>query len=106
MIKTMFLVPSRDNDGRPFASTAWRTLNRRLMASFGGYTVTAGVRGAWEFEGRVYHDLSRQYVVVLGSWNQFPAWLDVVGWVQDEFQQEAIYIEVNGQPEIWRPLSG
>ena len=104
MIKTMFLVPARDNDGRPFASSSWRSLNGLLVATFGGYTVTAGVRGAWQFESRIYHDISRQYVVVLASWNQFGAWLEVIGWVRDEFHQEAIYIEVNGQPEIWRTV--
>lgn len=103
MIKTMFLVPVRDNAGRSFPKSTWRRLDRQLMLAFGGFSAIAEVRGAWESQGRVYRDVSRQYVVALDSWNQFSAWLDVVGWVRETFHQEAIYIEVNGQPEIWRP---
>jgi hypothetical protein len=106
MIKTVFLVPVRDNAARPFSKATWRSLDRRLMAAFGGFTVISQVRGAWESQGRIYHDVSRQYIVVLNSWNQFSVWLDIVGWARETFHQEAMYVEVNGHPEIWRPEGG
>jgi hypothetical protein len=102
VIKTVFLVPVRDNEGRRFQPLAWRALKQRLISDFGGYTLTHGVQGAWRDEGLVYEDLNRQYTVVLSSWGQLAAWLRTVSWVRETFRQEAIYIEVEGHPEIWR----
>jgi hypothetical protein len=31
---------------------------------------------------------------------EFPAWIAIVVWVRDRFQQEAVYIEVAGIAEI------
>ena len=99
MIKTLFLVPIRDNEGRPFPRSFWRELRERLL-EFGGFSMTDGVSGVWQHGGRTCQDLSRQYVVSLASWRQFPAWLDLIQWVRVTFRQEAIYIEVVGIPEI------
>ena len=94
------LVPVRDNEGRRFTESAWRELQRRLMAEFDGYTRRTGVVGAWAAGGQVYRDTSREYTVVITSWEQLPAWLSIVRWARERFRQEAIYIEVAGVPEI------
>lgn len=101
MIKTMFLVPLKDNDGVPFSGDDWGMLEERLLTMFGGYTDGGVVRGAWTSqEGRVYRDESRCFLVALESWAQFPYWLDIVRWAREHFRQEAIYVEVAGIPSI------
>ncbi len=99
MVRTLFLVPLRDNEGKPFPRRLWRELRERLLV-FGGYTRIAGVVGEWRSIGRVYRDRSYQFVIALESWKQFPAWLELVQLVHSAFRQEAIYVEVAGQPEI------
>jgi hypothetical protein len=38
--------------------------------------------------------------VSLTGWRQLPAWLIVVEWALERFDQEAVYIEVAGIPEL------
>lgn len=102
MIKTVFLVPERDNSGRRFTPRQWRHLEERLLR-FGGLSRLAGIRGAWQYQGHTYRDLSRQYTVSLQSWRDFDAWLATVEWAREAFEQEAIYIEVAGIFEILGP---
>ena len=99
MIKTVLLVPVRDNEGRPFPRSAWRALEEQLL-QFGGFSRSANVAGVWASGNRIYRDVSRQYVVALTSWTQLPAWLVTVQRVRGLFRQEALYIEVAGIPEI------
>jgi hypothetical protein len=99
VIKTVFLVPLRDNDGRPFAESDWLALEARLL-QFGGFSWIDNVAGIWQASGRVYRDVSRQYTVSLKRWIQLPAWLEIVLWVRTHFRQEAIYIEVANVPDI------
>jgi hypothetical protein len=103
MIKTHFLVPVRDNAGRPHSRGLWLELEQRLITLFGGYSRVTGIHGAWEYEGRIYRDISRGYSVSLERWTLLPVWLDLVRWARQAFQQEAIYIEVAGVPEIIGP---
>jgi hypothetical protein len=103
MIKTMFLVPVRDNAGEPFPESAWFALEERL-ARFGGFSWRAGVTGVWSAGGQIYRDRSREYTVSLESWTQPAGWLDVVRWAGRRFRQRAMYIEVAGLPEVlWSP---
>lgn len=63
--------------------------------------MTPNVYGQWVDErGRVYRDRSRAYTISLSGWRQLPAWLELVAWVQSRFEQDAVYIEVNGAPEV------
>jgi hypothetical protein len=99
LIKTLFLVPIRDNDGKVFPKRAWRELEDRLRM-FGGFTRLGLVEGEWtDAAGRIYRDRSRQYGSVL-SVRDLAAWLAIVTWVQERFGQEAMYVEIAGQPEI------
>lgn len=101
MIKTLVLVPIRDNDGQAFSPADWDLLERKLLERFGGFTGGGMAEGAWSDEtGKVYRDISRRYEVALSSWNQLPDWLDVVRWIRVHFRQIAVYVEVAGIPEI------
>ncbi|CAA9369362.1 MAG: hypothetical protein AVDCRST_MAG68-5338 [uncultured Gemmatimonadetes bacterium] len=54
-----FLLPLRDNDGRPFPSAEFDRVNRELTDRFGGVTayLRSPARGAWrEDGGDVTHD--------------------------------------------------
>jgi hypothetical protein len=103
MIKTVFLVPMRNNTGRDFPESSWRVLEWQLTTAFGGFSARAGVQGTWVSGGRTYHDLSREYTVSLTSWRRLAAWLTIVEWALRRFEQEAIYVEVAGIPEILEP---
>jgi hypothetical protein len=99
MIKTMFLVPTFDNRGRPFPRSFREQLEERLL-EFGGFSALPGISGVWRAGDRIYRDVSDQYAVSLQSWKEMPRWLEMVAWVQWRFRQEAIYVEVAGVPEI------
>jgi hypothetical protein len=100
MIKTLFLVPERDNEGKRFGRARWEHLEHRVMQVSAGFSYRAEVHGTWQSDGRVYRDVSREFTVSLQSWQQFPSWLALVEWIREQFQQEALYIEVAGLPEI------
>ena len=57
MIKTTFLIPETDNDGRPYSKATWRELERRLFHRYGAFSLVSGVRGVWQFQGRVYEEV-------------------------------------------------
>lgn len=102
MIKAVFLLPERDNDGQSFPQSAWDRVEERLVRLGRGYTVAYGQKGVWQAGGRRYTDVNNAYTVLLRSWEQLGAWLDVVRWARAEFRQEAIYVEVAGLPEVLR----
>jgi hypothetical protein len=99
VIETVLLVPERDNDGGLISPRLWLELERRLLR-FGGLSRTDGVHGAWQSGKRLYRDVSRQYVVALGSWWDLPAWLRIVDGARAAFAQEALYVKVAGVPEV------
>ena len=98
MIKTLVVIPRRDNQGRPYPWPVWQELHDRLTL-LGGYT-RAPSEGEWVAQGQRYRDRSYSYTVSLDSIKQLPAWLDIVRWAQQAFSQEAMYVEVAGQPEV------
>lgn len=101
MIQTVILIPLTDNDGEPFPSSIWHQLQESLLTLAGGYSEEGPVSGAWRDQnGRVYRDKSLRYTVSLNSWTQFPEWLRLVDDLRKLYRQEALYIEVNGSPEI------
>ncbi|MGH2354932.1 MAG: hypothetical protein ACRDJN_25255 [Chloroflexota bacterium] len=99
MIKTVVLIPIRDNAGRRFPQSLFLSLEERLL-QFGGFSQTRNVVGAWQADGHTYRDVSVQYTCSLRSWLHLHAWLDVVLWAREQFRQKALYIEVAGVPEI------
>lgn len=99
MVKTEFLIPKQDNEGHEYPDSYWSELEEQLL-QFGGFTWTDGQVGAWRSRGKVYAGVSRRYDVDLPSWTLLAAWLEIVRWVARRFNQEAMYIEVAGVPEI------
>ncbi|MGH2583378.1 MAG: hypothetical protein ACRDJE_00520 [Dehalococcoidia bacterium] len=99
MIKAVVFVPIRSNQGHTFPRRAWQDLLAQLQR-FGGVTVEPAVSGRWLSGGRWYDESMLPHVVALTSWRQIPVWLAIVEWAQAHFEQEAMYIEIAGQPEI------
>jgi hypothetical protein len=98
VIKAVVFIPARSNAGRPFPRTVWDALIERLER-FGGYTRGPRQIGAWHDGARWYREANFPFTVVL-SVRDLAAWLDLLAWVQEVFEQEALYVEVAGQPEI------
>ena len=113
MIEAVAFVPVRSNDGVPYPRSFWRRLEESLIEDFGAFSRLSDVRGVWvdlpETPDRgiappvTYRDTSRQYVVALLSWSQFPVWLRAVDWILLETGQKALYIKVAGIPDVLRP---
>jgi hypothetical protein len=104
MIKTVLYLPIADNARQPFTKAEWKALEDRL-AQFGGYSTQVNIRGVWVDEGVRYEDENWAYTVALQSVRQLPAWVEVVEWALDTFRQEALYVELNGAPDIVRKQS-
>lgn len=100
MVRTVILVPLKDNSGKVFPNNHWHELEQQLLQLAGGFSREGPVDGTWTDGERVYKDRSRRYIVALDSWTKLPDWLAAVKWAKDRFNQEAMYIEVNGAPEI------
>jgi hypothetical protein len=98
VIKTVLYVPVLDNEKRPFPDETWRQLEG-LLFRFGRFSWLEDVKGVWQDDGETSRDVSRQFVVSLDSWTQFPAWLELVREAKALFRQKAMYVEVAGVPE-------
>lgn len=97
------LVPVADNDGRLFRPHVWAELEIRCMAVSGGYNVQLGIQGVWVDTDRyTYRDTVNAYTIALISIRQLSAWVALVEWVLVILRQEALYVEINGVPEIVR----
>lgn len=59
-----------------------------------------GVRGAYEADGKIIENESREYIASIRSWSSLPAWLKVILWAKELFGQDFIYVEVVGVPEL------
>jgi hypothetical protein len=105
MIKTLVLMPERDNGGAAYVPAVWQGLEARLAREFGGFSRRSEVIGVWHAAGRTYQDASREYTISLTSWRQLAAWLTIVDLARGEFQQEALYVEIAGVPEILSDVS-
>lgn len=99
MVKTVFLMPERDNENRPFRRGQWKELHNRLLALADGFNWTAGVHGVWMHEGKIYSERCRRYEASMRVL-ELPKWLEIVQWAKAEFGQIALYLEINGAPEI------
>ncbi len=104
MIQTRFYIPVRDNDGAAFTPTEWAALERFLYESFDGFTHERTVRGASRsVSGRRVDDISRVYVVLLGSLAQLPEFVRALEQIRMDFRQETIYVEIERIAEIFGP---
>lgn len=84
------LVPCRLNDGSKVSKKDFKRLERRFLDTFGGYTDAGRVSGSWKNEeGRVFHDVTRKYVLAAEDIDKVEA---IAKEVAHDWQQEAIYI--------------
>ncbi len=101
MIKARLLVPLTDNTGAAFSEAHLWRLAEQIVETFGGFTSDRELDGAWSSpDGRLHLERVREYEVALDSWFQVAAFLDLARWARAHFEQEAIYLEINGVPEI------
>lgn len=106
MIKTAIYLPEANNDGQPFLDSVWAEVQHRLVAAFGGFTTQAGLSGTWVARGgRVYSDRNIAYYVSVGV-RQLPEWVAFAEWALAAFEQEAMYVEVAGTPEVLEASGG
>ncbi len=102
MIKTIFLAPETDShrDHARFSPDLFADLEQRLEHLFGAYSVEAEVRGVWRDDyGVVHYDTNFRCTIAL-SVLQFPAWVELIQAVARAFNQDAIYVEIAGQPDF------
>ena len=63
-----YVVPTADNDARPYTVDHFRKWSMALIGYAGGYTDTGGAMGAWaDSDGKLYQDHSKLYLVGIGD---------------------------------------
>lgn len=101
MIESFFLLPRADNDGQPFTDQQIKHLRETIIDQFGGLTVEENTAtGFWKEGQELYKDNNDKYLIALESLQQIPELLQLVKQVRQDFDQEAIYLNVNGIVEI------
>ncbi|MBW1878821.1 MAG: hypothetical protein JRI25_20465 [Deltaproteobacteria bacterium] len=101
MLGIELFIPLADNDGRRFGDDHHAAFEAGLAAIFGGCSRLPGaVIGAWEHEGRTYHDDSVVYLVALPSLLDGGKVRQAVEVAKRHYRQEAIFIRYLGQVEI------
>ncbi len=95
----VFHCPVNFNDGEPIPAAQLDSLEKLLCQRAGGFTVT-DAQGAWEYEGQVYHEPVRRYMLGLPE-AQIPALADEIeALLKGDYKQIAVWIEIDGEPEI------
>jgi hypothetical protein len=88
------LIPLVDNDGVPFADTAFADFEDFLITTAGGFTRHGDVEGAWKSpDGRVMRDRSRSYVVTVPENFTDRTASSIDQYVRRQFRQQAAYVE-------------
>lgn len=103
MIKAAVLIPTRDNEGKPFSRRDWLFVEDAFIALCGGFSRETGRFGGWAHEGRLYREPQVRYIAILASWRQVPSWLELAERIRVRFRQIEISIEVAGLPENLGP---
>lgn len=105
MIKAIVLIPLRLNDGTLVpVGTVIEFYARVFALSPSGHTRRPGASGSWrDDDGSVFTDDLTEFIFALPSWRDVSAFLSLVDWARVEMQQEAMYIEVMGVPEVLGP---
>lgn len=93
-VKFSFLLPLFDNAAQPIPASDWDWMCNELVIRFGGWSLDGKVEGSWldRKSGRVYHDESVRYVVVVEE-SAVASFLAFLGEVKARFQQEALFVE-------------
>lgn len=94
MKRTTFIIPKQDNQGNKFPTKLIAEIRREMLEQFGGYTVRE-VKGAWlGDDGKIYHDESWEYTIVMDEADvpKLEKWLAKI---RDLLSQEAMWLEVS-----------
>ena len=104
-IRVVLPIPRYDNLGRRFRARHWLRWEAHLRGVSGGFTRLQGTAiGVWVSpDATSFVDRSRIHLLALRSWQQLGAWLRVVEFARQLFEQEAMYTEIARVPEILPP---
>lgn len=104
MFYARLFVPVADDAGARFAKADWLELEGRLLTRLGGFHIEGERRGAWRSDsGREDHEVSRVYAIALDSVRQISDFIAIADWARQHFREEAIFVEIDGRPEILGP---
>jgi hypothetical protein len=90
------LVPTVDNEDRPFPDTAFETFEQLLTHRCGGFTYRGDVEGAWRSPetGLVQREKNRSYVVTLPAEEADELIVAIESFILTHFRQEAAFLEL------------
>lgn len=101
MIEIQILIPTADNQGRPFAGEHHAAFEAAAVEIIGGITrLPRTAVGLWAEAGRVYADRSRLYVVSIASIADGGKVRLLAEWVRHHYDQRAVYIRYLGLSEV------
>lgn len=99
MLRALFLLPVRDNDGRSLAAEI-SEVEDRCFVEFGAWTSGGYFKGAWKMEsGERALDTTVVYILYLER-EQLDALRDILRRFKSRTTQEAILLEVTGSIEV------
>ena len=91
------LVPKLSNAGVSFPRLLFLKYEEFLRRLASGHTAD-DAEGSWQDGGQVYRDQHRRYSVIVSSARAVDVALQISQYVQKEFNQKAVYVEVS---PIW-----
>lgn len=97
MYLVQFLLPLRDNEGRPFARADFERVHTELTERFGGVTafLQSPAQGAWKEEGETARDEVVLYEVMAEALER-AWWKDYRAQLERRFRQERILVRALG----------
>lgn len=95
----VFHCPVNFNSGEPIPAAQLDALEKRLCELAGGFT-RSEAQGAWVYEGQLYHEPMRRYMLGLPE-SGIDELLDyAVDTLKQDFGQINVWVEIDGEPEI------
>jgi len=97
MIEATFLIPLTQNgNGKAHPKKLWDNFHAELCDRFGGFTKECKVYGQWmDGNGQVIKDISWKYIVAINN-NRIAELKSCLSIFKLIFDQEAIYLSING----------
>jgi hypothetical protein len=101
MLEVIILIPTFDNDGRPFRKGEFIEFEALACETFGGVTqLDSGLVGRWLDDGQVYQDTTLAYLVAVKSITDGGKVGELAEAAKRIFAQKAVYIRYLGRAEI------
>lgn len=101
MYLIQFLLPLRDNEGRPFHRADFERVRAELIERFGGVTafLQSPASGAWKDEGETTHD-EMVLLEVMSDTLDRGWWKGYRAELERRFRQEAIVVRALGAESL------